>query len=98
VDLLRRPDLLDVDAVAVLLVAGGHDTLLNLLEIDVSNFSLISIEDTSDLLESGTARLDVEDGDEDEFEEDPALLLISLGSSNCRVIVNLQRRWCRTSR
>jgi hypothetical protein len=43
----------------------------------MANLSVITIEDLGDLLESGTAGLDVEDGDEDEFEEDPALGLFS---------------------
>jgi hypothetical protein len=63
--------------VVVLLVAGSHDVLLNDLNVDVSNFSLITIEDLGDLLKSGTTGLDVEDSNEDEFEEDPALGLIS---------------------
>jgi hypothetical protein len=79
--LLRRPDLLDPDVV-VLLITSGHDASLNLLEINVGNLSLITIEDTSNLLESRTAGLDVKDGDEDEFEEDPALLLISMKFKN----------------
>jgi hypothetical protein len=63
--------------VVVLLVAGSHDVLLNDLNVDVSNFSLITIEDLGNLLKSGTTGLDVEDSNEDEFEEDPALGLIS---------------------
>jgi hypothetical protein len=48
-----------------------------MLNIDVSDLSLITIEDLGDLLKSGTTGLDVEDGDEDEFEEDPALVSVS---------------------
>jgi len=47
------------------------------LNVDVSNLSLITIEDLGDLLKSGTTGLDVEDSDEDELEEDPALVLVS---------------------
>jgi hypothetical protein len=48
-----------------------------MLNIDVSDLSLITIEDLGDLLKSGTTGLDVEDSDEDEFEEDPALISVS---------------------
>jgi hypothetical protein len=43
----------------------------------MSNLSLITIEDLGDLFKSGTTGLDVEDSDEDEFEEDPALVVVS---------------------
>jgi hypothetical protein len=46
----------------------------------VSNLGLITIEDLGDLLKSGTTGLDVKDGDKDEFEEDPALVVISIRS------------------
>lgn len=62
----------------LLLVARGHDVGLNSLEVDVANFSLITVEDLGNLLESGALSLDVKDGDEDEFEEDPALAKVSM--------------------
>lgn len=65
--------------VAILLEARGHDIGLDCLEIDVGNLSLITVEDLSDLLESGTLCLNVEDNDEDELEENPALEDVSLG-------------------
>jgi hypothetical protein len=83
--------------VAILLEARGHDVGLNGLEIDVGNLSLITVEDLGNLLKSGSLSLDVENGDEDELEEDPALdnisllLVLSCGG-------NSQHRWCRTSR
>ena len=43
----------------------------------MSDLSLITIEDLGDLLESGSTGLNVEDGNKDEFEEDPALDVIS---------------------
>lgn len=65
--------------VVVLLVTRSHDVLLHHLNVDVSNLSLslITIEDLGDLFKSGTTGLDVEDSDEDEFEEDPALVVVS---------------------
>ena len=74
---LRRPaDLLDAN-VLVLLKTGGHDGVLNLLKVNVSNLSLVAIKDLGNLLEGGAASLNIEDGDEDEFEEDPALVDVS---------------------
>ena len=64
--------MLDVNSI-ILLVTRGHDVLLNLVKVDVGNLSLLAIEDLSNLLESWTTSLNVEDSDEDEFEEDPAL-------------------------
>jgi hypothetical protein len=55
---------LNVNIATLLLEARGHDVGLNGLEIDAG-----------DLLESRATGLDVEDRDEDEFEEDPALWL-----------------------
>lgn|SRR6478735_2584303 len=52
------------------LVAGEVGLFLDLGEIDVSN-SIVTIEDTGDLLESGSLGLDVEVPDEDEFTEVP---------------------------
>ena len=68
--------MLDLD-VALLLEARGHDVGLNSLKIDVGHLSLFTIEDLSDLLKSGAAGFDVEDADEDELEEDPALARVS---------------------
>ena len=70
-------NVLDLD-ITLLLVARGHDVGLNSLEIDVTNLSLITVEDLSDLLESGAPGLNVEDSDEDKFEEDPALANVSV--------------------
>ena len=80
--------MLDAD-VLVLLVTGGHDGRLDLLKVDVSNLSLITIEDLGDLLESGAASLDVEYGDEDKFEEDPALVHVSIDSPGRGNVVGL---------
>lgn len=68
--------MLNVDVV-ILLVTRSHDVLLNHLNVDVSNLSVITIEDLGDLFKSGTTGLDVEDSDEDEFEEDPTLIVVS---------------------
>jgi hypothetical protein len=64
-------NVLDLDVV-VLLVAGGQIGL-NSLDIDVSNLSLLTVEDLGDLLEGRSLGLDVEDADEDELEGNPAL-------------------------
>ena len=45
--------------------------LLDLLEINMRHLGIITIEDLSQLLESGTPGLDVEEVDEAEFDEDP---------------------------
>ena len=66
------PDLLDADVV-VLLVSSSHDLLLNLLQVDVGDLGVLTVKDLGDLLECGSTGLDVEDGDKDEFKEDPAL-------------------------
>ena len=68
--------MLNVDVI-ILLVTRSHDVLLNHLNVDVSNLSVITIEDLGDLLKSGTTGLNVEDSDEDELEEDPALISVS---------------------
>ena len=65
-------DVLDTN-VAILLETRGHNVGLDGLEIDVSNLSLVTVKDLGDLLKSWALCLDVEDGDEDEFEENPAL-------------------------
>jgi hypothetical protein len=64
--------------IALLLEARGHDVGLDSFEINVSNLSVFTIEDLGDLLKSRAAGLDIKDADEDEFEEDPALLSISI--------------------
>jgi hypothetical protein len=66
---------LNVNIATLLLEARGHDVGLNGLEIDAGNLSVITVEDLGDLLESRATGLDVEDRDEDEFEENPALWL-----------------------
>jgi hypothetical protein len=68
-----------------LLVTSGHHAGLHLLQVDVRNLSLVTIEDLSDLLESGTAGLDVEEDDEEEFQEDPDLTII-LALVQCSLI------------
>lgn len=45
----------------------------DLVGVNESNLSLITIEDLSDLLEGRTLGLDVEEGDEKKFGEDPNL-------------------------
>jgi hypothetical protein len=69
-------DVLDPD-VTLLLETRGHNVGLNSLKIDVGNLSVFTIEDLGDLLKGGATGLDVEDTDEDELEEDPALAKLS---------------------
>ena len=45
--------------------------LLDLLEIDMRHLGIITIEDLSQLLESGTPGFNVEEVDEAELDEDP---------------------------
>ena len=71
-------DSLNVDVVVVLLEARCVVVSLELAGVHVSNLSLVSVEDLGDLLEGWALGLDVEDGDEDEFEEDPYLRGISM--------------------
>jgi hypothetical protein len=71
-------DVLNLDVVAVLLEARGHDVSLNGLEVNVGNLRIITVEDLGDLLKGWATSLDVEDADEDELEEDPALAGISM--------------------
>lgn len=66
-----------------------HNVLVNLAQVNVGDLGLITIEDLGDLLESGSAGLDVEDGNEDEFEEDPALVEISNCSQDFPVVNQL---------
>lgn len=50
-------------------------SMLLIVVIDVSNNSVVSIENASDLLQSGPLGLDVEEVDEDELDSDPDLNL-----------------------
>lgn len=68
---LNTGDVLLVKVVKVILV----DFLLDLSHGDVGN-SLVTVEDTGDLLESGSLGLRVDEVDEDEFDADPALSLM----------------------
>jgi hypothetical protein len=70
-------DRLDVDVVFVLLEARGVSVTSEHISVNVCNLSLVSIEDLGDLLEGRALGLNVEDSDEDEFEEDPDLRVIS---------------------
>jgi hypothetical protein len=54
-----------IDRVAV-------DFLLDLVHVDVSN-GIFAVEDTGDLLESGSLSLNVEEVDEDELDANPEL-------------------------
>ena len=47
------------------------DLLLNLIQINVCNGSLVAVKDLGQLLERGTAGLDVEEVHEHELDEDP---------------------------
>lgn len=53
--------------------------LANLVIVDKGNLSLVSVEDLGNLLESRPLGLDVEEGNEEEFDEDPDLIMISTG-------------------
>jgi hypothetical protein len=75
-NLRRGPDLLDADMVLLLEASGAtmlENVLLNLAEVNVGNLCVIAVKDLGDFLEGRAAGLDVEDGDEDELKEDPAL-------------------------
>jgi hypothetical protein len=50
---------------------GDFNLLLDLLEINIGHIGIITIEDLSQLLESGTPSLNVEEVDEAELDEDP---------------------------
>jgi hypothetical protein len=71
-------DRLDVDVVVVLLEARGVCVNPERISVNVCDLSLVSIEDLGDLLEGRALGLNVEDSDEDEFEEDPDLRVISM--------------------
>jgi hypothetical protein len=47
--------------------------LLDLVDIDVANLGLITIDDLGELLEGGALGLNIHEVDEGEFEENPAL-------------------------
>ena len=70
-------DMLNLD-VPVLLKAGCHDVRFNRLKVDVCNLSLIAIKNLGNLLKSRSTSLNVEYSDEDKFEENPALIGISM--------------------
>lgn len=53
------------------LLLGNLNLLLDLLEIYMRHLGIITIEDLSQLLESGTPGLNVEKVDEAELDEDP---------------------------
>jgi len=58
----------------LLLVDMGVDVLLDLVEIDIGDDGLFSVEDLGNLLEGRALGLDVEEVDEDELGEVPDLL------------------------
>jgi hypothetical protein len=58
---------------SLLVKARGHHIGLNGLEINVCDFSLITIENLSHFFESRSAGLNVKEEDEYELEEDPDL-------------------------
>lgn len=57
---------------------------LNLLQINLSDLSIITIENLSKLLKSRALGFDVEEEDEEEFEEDPDLSELANESKNLR--------------
>lgn len=63
---------------AILLEARCHYVGLDSLKVDVGNLSLITIENLGNFFEGGATSLNVEDRDEDELEENPALTTISM--------------------
>lgn len=67
------PNILDCDTGTLLFKARGHNSSLHLLEIDMCNLSLLTIEDLGNLLESWATGFDVKEGDKDEFKENPDL-------------------------
>lgn len=85
--------------IVVLLVARRMHVSLDSLNVNMSNFSVVAVKDFSNFLQSRSASLDVENADEDEFKEDPALGMFSLqfDLGGTRRGENLQHRWYRTS-
>lgn len=51
--------------------------LLSVLKLDIGNVGVITIEDSGDLLKSGTLGFDVEEEDEDELDSDPDLFSLA---------------------
>jgi hypothetical protein len=49
------------------------DILVHIVNVNVRNLCLVSVEDLCEFFESGTFGLDVEEVDKDEFDEDPDL-------------------------
>jgi hypothetical protein len=78
IHLMAASDVLNLNVVAVLLEARGHDVSLHSLEVDVGNLRIITVEDLGDLLKGWATGLNVEDADEDKLEEDPALANVSM--------------------
>lgn len=54
-------------------VVIGMKLLLDLVNINVRDFGVLSIEDLGQFLKSWATGLDVEEVDEEEFQEDPDL-------------------------
>jgi hypothetical protein len=63
--------------IALLLVASSESVRTNLV-FNMSDLSLIAIEDLGNLLKSRALGLNVEEHDEEEFEEDPDLKIVSI--------------------
>ena len=51
--------------------------LLSVLKLDIGHVGVITIEDSGDLLKSGTLGFDVEEEDEDELDSDPDLFSLA---------------------
>lgn len=85
---LVRANLLDMN-VAMLLVAVGVGIPSKVVGINMSNLSLMPIENLGNLLEGWALCLDIEEGDEDEFEEDPDLRVIRICSWKIEMVVVL---------
>jgi hypothetical protein len=64
---------LDPDMIR-LFKARGHEVSLKRLKVNVANLGIVTIKELSNFLKRGAAGLDVEDANEDDFEEDPALM------------------------
>lgn len=64
-----------MDSIALLKARGS----CNLVDIDMRDLCIIAVEDLGNFLERGTARLDVEEADEDELKGDPDLDIHVLG-------------------
>ena len=55
------------------LLLSNVNLLFNLLEVNICDISIFTIEDLSQFLESGTTGLNVEEVNEDKFDKDPNL-------------------------